>query len=221
SSPSTRGSSAVSSIPSSSRGPCGPTRCSPALSAPPCSSGASGSPRPARRKRPRRWPARNADMPRHFETGTAPFLIAGPCVVESDALNRRVGEALAALGARLGLHVVYKASYDKANRAHLKAARGPGLDEGLRALERVKAATGLPILTDVHEPGHVAAAAQVADVLQIPAFLCRQTDLLVAAGKAQRPAQTASFSRRIPTPTARRVTGRTCCRSTSCRGSSR
>jgi len=118
-------------------------------------------------------------MPRHFEAGTAPFLIAGPCVVESDALNRRVGEALA-------LHVIYKASYDKANRSHLKAARGPGLDEGLRALERVKAATGLPILTDVHEPGHVAAAAQVADVLQIPAFLCRQTDLLVAAGKAQR-----------------------------------
>ncbi len=126
-------------------------------------------------------------MPRHFEAGTAPFLIAGPCVVESDALNRRVGDALAALGARLGLHVVYKASYDKANRSRLGAARGPGLDEGLRALERVRAATGLPILTDVHEPGHVTAAAQVADVLQIPAFLCRQTDLLVAAGKARRP----------------------------------
>ena len=126
-------------------------------------------------------------MPRHFEAGTAPFLIAGPCVVESDDLNRRVGEALAALGTRLGLHVVYKASYDKANRSRLAAARGPGLDEGLRALERVRAATGLPILTDVHETGHVAAAAQVADVLQIPAFLCRQTDLLVAAGKAKRP----------------------------------
>src|SRR5207245_5791104 len=171
------------STPSTMRAQCARTRSSPASSAPRCSTGASG---PVPRKRQRRWPARNADMPRHFEAGTAPFLIAGPCVVESDALNRRVGEALAALGARLGLHVIYKASYDKANRSHLKAARGPGLDEGLRALERVKAATGLPILTDVHEPGHVAAAAQVADVLQIPAFLCRQTDLLVAAGKAQR-----------------------------------
>ena len=122
--------------------------------------------------------------PQHF--GSAPFLIAGPCVVESDDLNLHVGEALAELGAKLGLHVVYKASYDKANRSRLKSARGPGLERGLRALERVRTATGLPVLTDVHEPGHVAAAAQVADVLQIPAFLCRQTDLLVAAGRAGR-----------------------------------
>lgn len=122
--------------------------------------------------------------PRHF--GSTPFLIAGPCVVESDDLNRRVGEVLAELGARLGLHVVYKASYDKANRSRLNSPRGPGLERGLEALERVRAATGLPILTDVHEPGHVAAAAQVADVLQIPAFLCRQTDLLLAAGRAGR-----------------------------------
>ncbi len=123
-------------------------------------------------------------MAHHF--GTAPFLIAGPCVVESDDLNARVGEALAELGARLGVHVIYKASYDKANRSRLKGARGPGLEAGLRALERVRAATGLPILTDVHEPGQVPAAAQVADVLQVPAFLCRQTDLLVAVGRAQR-----------------------------------
>jgi len=122
-----------------------------------------------------------------FSGGAAPFLIAGPCVVESDDLNLRVGEALAELAAKLGLSVIYKASYDKANRSRLSSARGPGLDAGLRALEKVRAATGLPILTDVHEPGHVAAAAQVADVLQIPAFLCRQTDLLVAAGKAGRP----------------------------------
>jgi 2-dehydro-3-deoxyphosphooctonate aldolase (KDO 8-P synthase) len=121
-----------------------------------------------------------------FGGGGAPFLIAGPCVVESDDLNVRVGAALAELGARLGIGVIYKASYDKANRSRLNAARGPGLDAGLRALDRVRAATGLPILTDVHEPGHVPAAAQVADVLQIPAFLCRQTDLLVAAGKAGR-----------------------------------
>ena len=119
--------------------------------------------------------------------GTGPFLIAGPCVVESDDVNVRVGEALAELAVKLGIAVIYKASYDKANRSRLNAPRGPGLDAGLRALERVREATGLPILTDVHEPAHVAPAARVADVLQIPAFLCRQTDLLVAAGKAQRP----------------------------------
>ncbi|HEX2681022.1 MAG TPA: 3-deoxy-8-phosphooctulonate synthase, partial [Candidatus Dormibacteraeota bacterium] len=118
--------------------------------------------------------------------GNPPFLIAGPCVVESDALNRRVGEALAALGAKLRVPVIYKASFDKANRSRLRGARGPGLEQGLEALARVRAATGLPILTDVHEPGQVPAAAQVADVLQIPAFLCRQTDLLVAAGHAGR-----------------------------------
>ena len=123
-------------------------------------------------------------MSAHF--GATPFLIAGPCVLESDDLNLRVGEALAELGARLGLHVVFKASYDKANRSGMRSPRGPGLERGLVALDRVRAATGLPILTDVHEAGQVTAAAQVADVLQIPAFLCRQTDLLVAAGRAGR-----------------------------------
>jgi 2-dehydro-3-deoxyphosphooctonate aldolase (KDO 8-P synthase) len=122
-----------------------------------------------------------------FGDGAAPFLIAGPCVIESDALNLQVAEALVALGARTGLHVIYKASFDKANRSRLAAKRGPGLDEGLRALERVRTATGLPLLTDVHEVAQVAAAAEVADVLQIPAFLCRQTDLLVAAGRTGRP----------------------------------
>src|SRR6185503_14643638 len=111
--------------------------------------------------------------------GGSPFLIAGPCVVESDDLNVRVGEALAELAVKLGISIIYKASYDKANRSRLKSPRGPGLEAGLAALERVRSATGLPILTDVHEAGHVAAAARVADVLQIPAFLCRQTDLLV------------------------------------------
>ena len=118
--------------------------------------------------------------------GPGPFLIAGPCVVEDDRLNLRVGERLAELAARLGIPVTYKASYDKANRSRLGAARGPGLEEGLAALARVRAATGLPILTDVHETGQVAAAAEVADVLQVPAFLCRQTDLLVAVGRAGR-----------------------------------
>src|SRR5437773_7402025 len=123
-------------------------------------------------------------MGQHF--GATPFLIAGPCVVEADDLNLRVGEALAELGGKLGIHVIYKASYDKANRSRLQGARGPGSERGLAALAKVRAATGLPILTDVHETTQVAAAAQVADVLQIPAFLCRQTDLLVAAGRAGR-----------------------------------
>ena len=128
-------------------------------------------------------------MAQHFAAGggAAPFLIAGPCVVESDDLNLRVGAALAELGATLGVHVIYKASYDKANRSRLAGARGPGLERGLEALARVRADTGLPILTDVHEAAQVPAAAQVADVLQIPAFLCRQTDLLVAAGRGGRP----------------------------------
>ena len=123
-------------------------------------------------------------MSGHF--GGAPFLIAGPCVLESDRLNLTVGEALAELGAKFGLPVIFKASFDKANRSRLGAARGPGLERGLAALARVRAATGLPILTDVHEPAQVPQAADVADVLQIPAFLCRQTDLLVAAGRAGR-----------------------------------
>jgi len=125
-------------------------------------------------------------MTARFGAESSPFLIAGPCVVESDDLNLRVGEALAELSVKLGIGVIYKASYDKANRSRLNAPRGPGLEMGLRALERVRTATGLPILTDVHEPDHVPLAARVVDVLQIPAFLCRQTDLLVAAGKAGR-----------------------------------
>ena len=110
------------------------------------------------------------------------FLIAGPCVLESDALNLRVGDHLARLAERVPGGIVYKASFDKANRSNAGAARGPGLDEGLAALERVRRATGLPLLTDVHLPEQCAPAAEVVDVLQIPAFLCRQTDLLIAAG---------------------------------------
>jgi 2-dehydro-3-deoxyphosphooctonate aldolase (KDO 8-P synthase) len=115
------------------------------------------------------------------------FLIAGPCVVEGDALNVRVGEHLARLSERVPGGVIYKASFDKANRSNPDAARGPGMEEGLRALERVKRATGLRVLTDVHLPDQCAAAAEVADVLQIPAFLCRQTDLLEAAGATGKP----------------------------------
>ena len=110
------------------------------------------------------------------------FLIAGPCVLEDDDLNLRIGETLARLAEKVPGGIIYKASFDKANRSNLGAARGPGIDAGLAALERVKKATGLPVLTDVHAPDQCAAAASVVDVLQIPAFLCRQTDLLAAAG---------------------------------------
>jgi 2-dehydro-3-deoxyphosphooctonate aldolase (KDO 8-P synthase) len=109
------------------------------------------------------------------------FLIAGPCVLEDDALNLRVAEALAELRVKTGVPIVFKASFDKANRSKAGAARGPGLEEGLARLERVGAATGLPLLTDVHETDQAAAAGEVCAVLQIPAFLSRQTDLIEAA----------------------------------------
>ncbi|MEP6574369.1 MAG: 3-deoxy-8-phosphooctulonate synthase [Gemmatimonadota bacterium] len=117
----------------------------------------------------------------------APFLIAGPCMIEGGDVLPRVAETLAELGARLSLPVCFKASFDKANRSRLAGERGPGLDEGLRALERVRSVSGLPILTDVHEAHQAAPAADVVDALQIPAFLCRQTDLLLAAGATGKP----------------------------------
>jgi 2-dehydro-3-deoxyphosphooctonate aldolase (KDO 8-P synthase) len=115
------------------------------------------------------------------------FLIAGPCVVEGDDLMFRVGDHLARLAEKVPGGIIFKASFDKANRSNPGAHRGPGIDEGLAALDRVRARTGLPVLTDVHLPDQCAAAAQVADVLQIPAFLCRQTDLLLAAGATGKP----------------------------------
>lgn len=115
------------------------------------------------------------------------FLIAGPCVLEDDALNIGIAEALAAIAADLGLAVVYKASFDKANRSRPDAPRGPGLDRGLRQLEAVRRESGLPVLTDVHESAQAEAAAAVCDALQIPAFLCRQTDLIEAAARTGRP----------------------------------
>lgn len=114
------------------------------------------------------------------------FLIAGPCQLEDDALNLRVGEHLARLAERVPGGVIYKASFDKANRSNAGAIRGPGLEAGLPALARVREKTGLPVLTDVHLPEQCAAVAEVADVLQIPAFLSRQTDLLEAAGATGR-----------------------------------
>jgi len=113
-------------------------------------------------------------------------LIAGPCVLEDDALNLQIARALASLSEELGLPIVFKASFDKANRSRVDSPRGPGLDRGLEQLRRVGGETGLPLLTDVHEVAQVDAAAAVVDVLQIPAFLCRQTDLVAAAGATGR-----------------------------------
>ena len=110
------------------------------------------------------------------------FVIAGPCVVEDDDLNVRIARELERLSPQVPGGIVYKASFDKANRSNRGAARGPGMDAGLDALRRVKDATGMPLITDVHLPDQCAAAAEVVDALQIPAFLCRQTDLLEAAG---------------------------------------
>ena len=114
------------------------------------------------------------------------FLIAGPCVLEDDALNLSVAEELARISAELSLPIIYKASFDKANRSKSGAPRGPGVEEGLRKLEHVRAETGLPLLTDVHEPSQCTAAGEVVDVLQIPAFLSRQTDLVVSAAATGR-----------------------------------
>jgi 2-dehydro-3-deoxyphosphooctonate aldolase (KDO 8-P synthase) len=113
-------------------------------------------------------------------------VLAGPCVIESEEMALRTAEALAAIGRRLGLPLVFKASFDKANRTSIRSFRGPGLEEGLRILAAVRRATGLPVLTDVHESAQCAPAASVCDVLQVPAFLCRQTDLVVAAAATGR-----------------------------------
>lgn len=114
------------------------------------------------------------------------FLLAGPCVIESELHALKMAGAIAAIARRLDLPYAFKASYDKANRSGAKSFRGPGLDEGLRVLERVRNEIGVPVLTDVHETRQVPAVAEVVDVLQIPAFLCRQTDLLVAAARTGR-----------------------------------
>jgi 2-dehydro-3-deoxyphosphooctonate aldolase (KDO 8-P synthase) len=118
--------------------------------------------------------------------GSPLVLIAGPCVIESESHALMLAEALAAIAARVGIPFVFKASYDKANRTSLKSFRGPGLDEGLRILAAIKKRVGVPILTDIHEASQAAPVAEVADVLQIPAFLSRQTDLIVAAAKTGR-----------------------------------
>jgi 2-dehydro-3-deoxyphosphooctonate aldolase (KDO 8-P synthase) len=110
-------------------------------------------------------------------------LIAGPCAIEDEALTLRIAGFLKRLAADLGIGLVFKASYDKANRTSVTSFRGPGMAEGLRILARVKAEFDLPVISDIHDLSQVAPAAEVLDIIQIPAFLCRQTDLLVAAGE--------------------------------------
>jgi 2-dehydro-3-deoxyphosphooctonate aldolase (KDO 8-P synthase) len=123
-----------------------------------------------------------------FEVGDgAPLLLlCGPDVVEGEAITLRAARAVQAVAHKHGVPLVFKCSFDKANRTSVKSYRGPGMAEGLRVLAKVKREVGLPILTDVHEPAQVPAAAEVADVLQVPAFLCRQTDLLVACARSGR-----------------------------------
>lgn len=117
-------------------------------------------------------------------SGQPLLLIAGPCVIESADLVKHVASTLRELSERTGLTVVFKSSFDKANRTSLHSFRGPGLDEGLRILDQVRQETGLPVTTDIHEPGQAEPAAQVCSILQIPAFLARQTDLIQAAAQA-------------------------------------
>ena len=109
------------------------------------------------------------------------FVIAGPCVIESEEITFRVAEFLRETSEVMGIPILFKSSYDKANRSSKDSFRGPGLEQGLNILRKVRERTGLPLLSDVHSPGEVEKAAEVLDVLQIPAFLCRQTDLLIAA----------------------------------------
>jgi len=115
------------------------------------------------------------------------MLIAGPCLLEDDRLNIEVAEKVGEVARRLGVPAVFKASFDKANRTSGSSPRGPGLSEGMERLSAVRRETGLPVLTDIHEPGQARAVAGVVDAIQIPAFLCRQTDLLTAAGSTGLP----------------------------------
>ena len=131
-------------------------------------------------------------QPHEFEIGNVHvgsgelFLIAGPCVIESEAHALKMAEAISTVTRELHVPYVFKASYDKANRTSLKSFRGPGVREGARILRKIAETVRVPVLTDIHEPEHAELIAEAVDVLQIPAFLCRQTDLLVAAAKTGR-----------------------------------
>jgi 2-dehydro-3-deoxyphosphooctonate aldolase (KDO 8-P synthase) len=121
-----------------------------------------------------------------FGTGHPLAFILGPCVIESEGHALEMAVALAEIAKRVGVPVVFKASFDKANRTSINSFRGPGIEEGLRVLRLVRERTALPVLTDIHEASQAAPAAEIADILQIPAFLSRQTDLIVAAAKTGR-----------------------------------
>ena len=115
------------------------------------------------------------------------LLIAGPCVLEASSTNLEIAEELRTAADAAGMSFAFKASFDKANRSSVHSPRGPGIDEGLRELETIRTAIGAPVVTDIHEPAQAAIAAEIVDLLQIPAFLCRQTDLLQACGATGRP----------------------------------
>jgi 2-dehydro-3-deoxyphosphooctonate aldolase (KDO 8-P synthase) len=116
-----------------------------------------------------------------------PVYIVGPCVIESEEMVLETAKVVREIAQRHGIPVIFKASFDKANRSSIESYRGPGLEGGLRALARVREVTGLPLLTDVHAPAQAAQAAEVVDALQVPAFLCRQTDVLLACGDTGKP----------------------------------
>lgn len=124
---------------------------------------------------------RNATLWKTLNSRHRPFLIAGPCVIETESLCLRVAESLLRTCDKLKITCVFKASYDKANRTSAKSFRGPGIEEGLAVLDKVRQTLGVPVLTDVHTETEASMAGEVADILQIPAFLCRQTDLIDAA----------------------------------------
>jgi len=115
------------------------------------------------------------------------FTILGPCVIESEKMTLQIAESLKDISEELNIDLIFKASFDKANRSSIDSYRGPGIDEGLRILQKVKDELELPVLSDIHEPQQAVQAAEVLDIIQIPAFLCRQTDLLTAAGKTGLP----------------------------------
>ena len=122
-----------------------------------------------------------------LQPGTPFFLIAGPCLLEDEGLNRRIAEEVARVAERHAIPAIFKESFDKANRSSLSSQRGPGLEEGLKRLEQGKLEIGLPVTTDIHVPEQARSVAEVVDIIQIPAFLCRQTDLVLAAADTGQP----------------------------------
>ena len=128
-----------------------------------------------------------SDRLKEILNGDDLFFLAGPCVIEDEQTMRRSAEQLSETRDELGVPIIYKSSFDKANRTSIDSYRGPGLEEGLRVLEMIGEEYDFPLITDIHEPDQAAPAAEVVDVLQIPSFLCRQTDLVVAAGETGKP----------------------------------